>query len=64
MLAITEVAYLLARDIGNDAAADLVSSFADTESILDPPLAEDYLIRPDTVTALSSCHETGIISPG
>ncbi|MEN3325448.1 MAG: uncharacterized protein V7638_255 [Acidobacteriota bacterium] len=41
--AITEVAYLLARDIGNDAAADFISSLADTELILETPLAEDYL---------------------
>ena len=40
--AITEVAYLLARDIGNDAAADFISSLADTELILEAPLAEDY----------------------
>jgi predicted nucleic acid-binding protein len=41
--AITEVAYLLARDIGNDAAADFISSLAKTELILEAPLAEDYL---------------------
>jgi hypothetical protein len=41
--AITEVAYLLARDIGNDAAADFVSSLADTELMLEAPVAEDYL---------------------
>ena len=41
--AITEVAYLLARDIGNDAAADFISSLADTELILEAPLDEDYL---------------------
>ena len=41
--AITEVAYLLARDLGNDAAADFISSLADTELILEAPLAEDYL---------------------
>ena len=41
--AITEVAYLLARDIGNDAAADFISSLADTELILEAPLEEDYL---------------------
>ena len=41
--AITEAAYLLARDIGNDAAADFISSLADTELILEAPLAEDYL---------------------
>ena len=33
--AITEVAYLLARDIGNDTAADFISSLADTELILE-----------------------------
>jgi len=40
--AITEVACLLARDIGNDAAADFISSLADTELILEAPVAEDY----------------------
>jgi predicted nucleic acid-binding protein len=41
--AITEVAYLLARDIGNDAATDFISSLAATELILEAPLAEDYV---------------------
>lgn len=41
--AITEVAYLLARDIGNAAAADFISSLAATELILEAPLAEDYV---------------------
>lgn len=41
--AITEVAYLIARDIGNDAAADFIFSLADTELILEAPQAEDYL---------------------
>jgi predicted nucleic acid-binding protein len=34
---------LLVRDIGNDAAAEFISSLADTELILEAPLAEDYL---------------------
>jgi uncharacterized protein len=34
---------LLARDIGNDAAADFISSLAATELILEAPLAEDYV---------------------
>jgi predicted nucleic acid-binding protein len=34
--AITEVAYLLARDIGNDAAADFISSLAHTELLKCP----------------------------
>ena len=41
--AITEVAYLLARDVGSDAAADFISRLADTELILEAPLPEDYL---------------------
>jgi predicted nucleic acid-binding protein len=41
--AVTEVAYLLARDVGNDAASDFVSSLADTQLILETPLAADYL---------------------
>lgn len=41
--AITEVAYLLARDIGNEAAADFVASLATTELTLETPLQEDYM---------------------
>ena len=41
--AITEVAYLLARDIGNEAAADFVASLATNELTLENPLQEDYL---------------------
>jgi predicted nucleic acid-binding protein len=41
--AITEVAYLLARDINNEAAADFVASLATTELTLEAPLQEDYL---------------------
>ena len=40
--AITEVAYLLARDIGQDAAADFVGSLADTELTLETPREEDF----------------------
>ena len=41
--AITEVAYLLARDIGQDAAADFVARLAETELTLEIPRKEDYL---------------------
>lgn len=41
--AITEVAYLLARDINNDAAADFIASLAATELTLEHPHQEDYL---------------------
>jgi uncharacterized protein len=45
--AITEVAYLLARDIGNQAAADFVASLATTELTLETPLQEDYVRSSD-----------------
>lgn len=41
--AITEVAYLLARDISNEAAADFIASLAATELTLEIPRQEDYL---------------------
>ncbi len=47
--AITEVAYLLARDIGNEAAADFVASLAATELTLETPLQEDYLRSADVL---------------
>lgn len=40
--AITEVAYLLARDISSEAAADFISSLAATELTLETPRQEDY----------------------
>src|SRR5215470_193955 len=40
--AITEVAYLLARDINNEAAADFIASLAATELTLESPRQEDY----------------------
>ena len=40
--AITEVVYLLARDIGNDAAADFTKSLATTPLTLENPTPEDY----------------------
>ena len=40
--AITEVAYLLARDINNETAADFVASLATTELTLEIPRQEDY----------------------
>src|SRR5713226_2674765 len=40
--AITEVAYLLARDIGQEAAADFIASLATTELTLETPLQQDY----------------------
>jgi predicted nucleic acid-binding protein len=40
--AITEVAYLLARDISNEAAADFIASLSTTELTLETPRQEDY----------------------
>ena len=40
--AITEIAYLLARDINNEAAAGFVASLAATELTLETPRQEDY----------------------
>lgn len=40
--AITEVAYLLARDISNEAAADFIDSLAATELTLETPNQLDY----------------------
>jgi predicted nucleic acid-binding protein len=41
--AVTEVAYLLARDIGQEAAADFVGSLAETDLTLESPTGEDYI---------------------
>src|SRR5678815_835340 len=40
--AITEVAYLLARDINNEAAADFIASLTSTELTLETPRQQDY----------------------
>ena len=41
--AITEVTYLLARDISNETAADFVTSLAATDLTLASPIQEDYV---------------------
>jgi predicted nucleic acid-binding protein len=41
--AITEVAYLLARDVSNEAAGDFIASLVASELTLENPLQEDYL---------------------
>jgi predicted nucleic acid-binding protein len=41
--AITEVAYLLARDVSNEAAGGFIASLAASELTLENPLQEDYL---------------------
>ena len=41
--AVTEVAYLLARDIGQEAAADFIGSLAETDLTLETPTKEDLI---------------------
>ena len=55
--AITAVAYVLARDINNEAAADFVASLAATEPTLEIPCQEDY--SPGVATDLIGAWEIG-----
>jgi predicted nucleic acid-binding protein len=41
--AVTEVAYLLLRDVGSEAVADFIASLATTDLILETPQIADYL---------------------
>lgn len=41
--AVTEVAYLLARDVSNEAAGDFIASLAASELTLENPLQKDYV---------------------
>ncbi len=41
--AITEVAYLLLRDVGSEAVADFIGSLAATDLVLESPQIADYL---------------------
>ena len=41
--AITEITYLLRRDLGNRAVADFIESLADTDIMLEVPTIEDYI---------------------
>jgi len=54
---ITAVAYVLARDINNEAAADFVASLAATEPTLEIPCQEDY--SPGVATDLIGAWEIG-----
>ncbi|MBX3287894.1 MAG: PIN domain-containing protein [Acidobacteria bacterium] len=45
--AITEVAYLLGRDLGIGAVATFVRELSETDIILEPPAPEDYLRSSD-----------------
>ncbi len=40
--AITEVAYLLLRDVGSEAVADFLTTLATTDLLLETPQPEDY----------------------
>lgn len=54
--AITEVAYLLARDIGQEAAADSIDSLATTELTLENPAPEDYIRCGDLLRQYSDAN--------
>lgn len=41
--AVTEVTYLLRRDLGINAVAEFIRELAETDIILEPPISEDYL---------------------
>jgi hypothetical protein len=54
--AITEVAYLIARDINNEAAADFVASLATTELTLEIPSARGLLALRRDSPAILGCQ--------
>lgn len=54
--AITEVAYLLARDISHEAAADFVANLAATELTLENPLQEDYSRSAEILQQYADAH--------
>jgi uncharacterized protein len=49
-------AYLLARDIGNGVAANSISSLADTDLIVEAPVAEDYLRSAEILRQYADAH--------
>jgi predicted nucleic acid-binding protein len=54
--AITEVAYLLLRDIGSEAAADFIASLASTDLVLESPQASDYFRAAQVIQQYSDAH--------
>jgi predicted nucleic acid-binding protein len=54
--AITEVAYLLLRDVGSEAVADFIASLASTDLVLESPHALDYSRAAQVISQYSDAH--------
>src|SRR5882672_11870152 len=53
--AITEVAYLLLRDVGSEAVADFIGSLAATDLVLESPQIADYLRAAAVIRTVRRC---------
>lgn len=54
--AITEVAYLLLRDVGSDAVADFIASLATTDLVLESPQIDDYSRASEVIRRYGDGH--------
>jgi uncharacterized protein len=54
--AITEVTYLLLRDVGSEAVAAFIASLATTDLILEAPQASDYARAAQVILQYSDAH--------
>jgi uncharacterized protein len=54
--AITEVAYLLLRDVGSDAVADFIASLATTDFVLELPQIDDYSRASEVIRQYGDGH--------
>src|SRR5712692_269772 len=54
--AITEVAYLLLRDVGSEAVTDFIANLATTDLILESPQAADYARAAQVILQYSDAH--------
>lgn len=54
--AITEVAYLLLRDVNSDAVANFIASLATTDFVLESPQTEDYTRASEVIRRYGDGH--------
>ncbi len=54
--AITEVAYLLLRDVNSDAVANFIASLATTDFVLESPQTEDYTRASEVIRRYRDGH--------
>ena len=54
--AITEVAYLLLRDVNSDAVANFIASLATTDFVLQSPQTEDYTRASEVIRRYGDGH--------